>query len=182
MPRPIASAQYYDTLKSGPRLSRARAWHVVLLLATLALCLKLFHDRRQALAPQKAPDGRVWYGPRQLRDTFDAMSEEQRSLYARSELTLDVVFPLSYGALLAIFLSWRFRGTAWGALTCLPLGAAALDLVENAINAYLAWAHPHAPWALGYVSGACSTGKWLGIAGSVLTLVLGCFAAKRRRV
>lgn len=152
------------------------------LVLVIAVCLKQFADRNAALAPHAAPDGRFWYDADVLRGILSAFSDEQRALYARSELTLDVVFPMAYGSLLAILAAWAFAEPRSQRVVLLPLVAAASDLVENVLNAWLASAYPDGPWALGTVAGAFTAIKWVAAGTSVLLVAGAGLRALARRV
>ena len=156
---------------------RARPAVVVALAVVVVICLKLFADWRAALAPHGTPDARFWYGPVELREMLSAFTPEQRAQYARTVVTVDIVFPAAYGSLLAILAAWSFTGRRSRQLVLLPLAAAVADAGENAINASLAWSYPNGPWELGYVSGALTTTKWTAV--SAIALLLAGAALKK---
>ena len=82
----------------------------MLLFALFCLCAGVFELRSRALGyANKALDGR-WrgYSPEDVRKFFEAIGEDGRRLYARTERTLDVAFPIIYGSLFATLLT-RFQ-------------------------------------------------------------------------
>lgn len=163
-------------------LSTARTPHVLALLFAAFICVTLFVNRRQALAPHSIPDGRLWYGPAELAAMLGAFTDPQRALYARSEVTVDLLFPLCYGVLLGIWLARFYKDppNQWHAIV--PIVGALADLGENAINAYLAWNFPDGPWALAYGSGTFSSVKWLAAVFSIAAGTLRSIQALKRRL
>ena len=104
-------------------------------------------------------DGRGWYTPGEAAALFDALDRldaSARVVYATTALTIDMVFPVSYGLLFAVLLFLLFRGGA--PLYLLPLAVALADALENITIAAL---------ALSY-DGASSPLAWLA---AVFTLV-----------
>src|SRR4030095_4212312 len=121
----------YDRLKSG---SWTR-WVIALVVG-----FALFLLRRKSLGGAATPDS-FWLGytPAQVADFLKQIGPAGRSLYAWTQLTLDVVFPVIY-----VVCIWRTRArTASPAigplLIWLPFVVAGFDLVENVLTAYLAW-------------------------------------------
>lgn len=103
-----------------------------------AFCIWLFRLRNQRFAPALTPDGQMlkldYTG---LLQTLDALGAHRR-LYAITQLTLDVVFPILY----SLFLGWLIvlgAGAEWRWLAGLPLITACADLIENTTVARLAW-------------------------------------------
>ena len=109
---------------------RPRMW-VPLFLALLA-CIGLFRLRNSSLAPAIPLDGR-WQGytPADVRDFLDVIGLSGRHLYGWTEVTLDLVFPLLYGALLSALIArtilpGRGRHAIW-----LPWLAATFDYART---------------------------------------------------
>ena len=91
-------------------------------------------------------DSRGWYTPEEAADLFDALDrldEGARVFYAATALTVDMVFPASYGLLLAVLLFHLFRGGA--PLYLLPVALASADALENVTVAALALRHDGEP-------------------------------------
>ena len=103
-------------------------------------------------------DGRGWYTPAEAAALFDALDRldaDARVVYATTALTVDMVFPASYGLLFAALLFRLFRGGA--PLYLLPLALALADVLENTTVAVLALSYggsllrwpgwpPGSPW------------------------------------
>ncbi len=83
------------------------------------------------------------FSPDEAYQVLEAMGEEGRAFYQKVELTLDVVYPVTYGlftvVLLGLLLRSLFPGLlAWRKLAALGFLGAAFDLIENfGIAAYI---------------------------------------------
>ena len=98
-------------------------------------------------------DSRGWYTPADaaaLFDALDRLDSSARAVYASTALTVDMVFPASYGLLFAILLFRLFRGGA--PLYLLPLAVALADVLENIIIAALALSHDGSPPSLAWLA------------------------------
>ncbi len=106
------------------------------------------------------PDSRMsGYDAEELKAYFAAIGPSGRHLYAWTQLTLDVAFPLLYAAfLVALTIRLYPRGPGRWAVW-LPVAAAAADLGENLLLALMAW-DVRAAW------------DWVGLA-SILTSIKG---------
>lgn len=139
--------------------TRRRAWILGSLVFLFAFVL--FPLRSELLNPPdrarvfQAPDTTPqWWTPELLAERFVPLSASQRAFYGWSEVTLDLVFPALYAALLILALRLVWRGPhavgkrrLWQtAIILVPTLAAVADLCENAVLAGAAW---HFPWALG---------------------------------
>jgi hypothetical protein len=121
-------------------LEQRGTWRAVALLFILfLLCTQGFEWRRKTLGFENpALDGRRWYSPAEARDFLQNIGERGRRLYAVTELTLDLLFPIIYGALFSILLIHVYaRGTAKN-LLLVPLMTVVADVAENLTTAYLA--------------------------------------------
>lgn len=121
------------------------SWHAfVFLLGAFLLCAAVFRHRAALLNGATTPDGQM------LKLSFDdlfaiiaRMTPADRKLYAYTECTLDVAFPIIYSHLLAIamLLGFGAGGMAVRVFATLPLVAAGCDLVENYSVAWLVSHH-----------------------------------------
>jgi hypothetical protein len=122
------------------RVARVATWPAValLFLAFLA-CTQAFQWRQKALGhDHELLDVRRWYTPGEAQKLLDDLGPAGRRTYAVTQLTLDVVFPLVYGALVAALTVRLYPpGCAW--LLLAPALAVTADLLENVTTAYLAW-------------------------------------------
>ena len=107
--------------------------------------------RQSRLAGLDLLDSRGWYTPEDAANLFDALDRldaSARAVYAATALTIDMVFPVSYGLLFAVLLFRLFRDGA--RLYLLPLAAALADALENITVAVLALSHDGAPSPLAW--------------------------------
>ena len=133
--------------------------------------------RQARLAGLDLLDSRGWYTPEDAADLFDALDRldaSARAVYAATALTIDMVFPASYGLLLAVPLFRLFRGGA--PLYLLPLAVALADVLENITIAALALSHDGAPSPLAWLAAVFTAVKW---ALFVATLAAACGGGMR---
>jgi len=122
-------------------VERAATWPFVVLLFILFLtCSQGFEWRRAKLGSENSSlDSRFWYSETQAQCFFECIGERGRHLYAVTEVTLDLLFPLVYGTLFAAMMVHLYPRSSAHLLVMVPLVTAALDLVENVTLACLAW-------------------------------------------
>jgi len=125
-------------------------------------------------------DSRGWYTPDEAAALFDALDRldaSARAVYATTALTIDMVFPASYGLLFAVLLFLLFRLFRGGApLYLLPLAVALADALENVTVAALALSHDGAPSPLAWPAAVFTAVK---TALFVATLAVICAGAMR---
>ena len=124
-------------------------------VAGVAACVAGLLWRQDRLGGLDLLDSRGWYTPEEAAALFDALDrhdESARAIYAATGLTIDMVFPVAYGLLLAILLSRFFRGTV--PLYLLPLAMAAADALENVTVAALALSYAGLPSPLAWLAAA----------------------------
>ena len=128
--------------------------------------------RNARLAGLDLLDSRGWYTPEEAAVLFDALDRldgSARVVYATTALTIDMVFPASYGVLLAGVLFRLFPGGP--ALYLLPLALALADVLENITVAGLALSYAGAPSSLAWLAAAFTLVKTVLI---VATLAVTC--------
>ena len=133
-------------------LERLAARRVVVptVLAAL-LCLAAFQWRDARLGGLELLDTRQWYTPEQAAALFgalDRLDPRARAVYAWTEVSVDMVFPVAYGLLLALALL-RLFGDA-RPLYLLPIAGAVADAFENISIALLAATYDGtpSPWTM----------------------------------
>lgn len=116
-------------------------WPVVAILFVLfLLCAQGFEWRRKTLGYENPGlDGRGWYSPVEARDFLQNIEGRGRRIYAITELTLDILFPLIYGTLFAALIIHVYTRENAKNLVLVPLMSVAADVLENITTAYLAW-------------------------------------------
>lgn len=150
------------------RLSRPGAL-VAAVVANLA-CVAGFIWRAGELEVELL-DGRGWYTAADVQALLSSLTEDQRDLYALSELSLDVIYPLAYAGLL-IGIIHRLLPTARARLLQ-PLAALTFDLTENILIFSVTQAWTGSPPAAGLVAAASTVtlAKWSAIALSLLAVL-----------
>jgi hypothetical protein len=139
-------------------------------LAVVVLCGIAFVWRAAHLGAS-VPDGRVWYTAAQLGDFLACIGGSGRILYALTQLSVDVVFPLAYASLLTVLIERIWRTGDLGLLWLAPLLAAVFDLLENLALASLAFSYSAAPpAALVAVAASFTLVKFVLVGVSVLLL------------
>ena len=121
-------------------IEQVATWPWVALLFTFfLLCLWGFEWRQKKLGyGNRILDGRSRYSPKDVRQFFQAIGADGRRLYAITELTLDVLFPLIYGSLFAALILRLYEGGVARSLVLVPLVLIAADLAENVTVAIMA--------------------------------------------
>ncbi|HJU53202.1 MAG TPA: hypothetical protein VJ715_01475 [Pyrinomonadaceae bacterium] len=151
-------------------------WPRVALLFVLALLMMgVFELRRKALGTELLTlDGRkTGYTPREAGQVFEAIGSDGRALYANTELTLDLAFPLVYGSLMVSLLILLY-GRYAKYLVLVPAAAVLMDIAENVTIAIMIWVYnkqpePRPDPPLAKLSSVFTQAKW---ALSIISLVL----------
>ena len=126
------------------RLATRRVVIPTMLVALL--CMAAFEWRDARLGGLELLDTRQWYTPEQADDLFgalDRLDSRARAVYAWTEVSLDMVFPVAYGLLFALLLLRLFGDGRRFYL--LPIAGAAADALENLSIALLASTYDGAP-------------------------------------
>jgi hypothetical protein len=158
-------------------INRLATWPVVvLLLAGLILCALGFAWRQTKLGMQtRLLDTRIFdiYTPEDVRELFDALTKQGRQLYAATQLSLDIIFPILYASLIAILLVWLYDGEIEKKVIILPLLAMSADLLENITVAYLAITYNEKESVLAWASSIFTATKWALLFICAIALVIG---------
>ena len=150
---------------------------VVSALVGVVGCVAGLAWRQSRLAGLDLLDGRGWYTPEEAAALFDALDRldaSARAVYAATALTIDMVFPASYGLLLAVLLFRLFPGGA--RLYVLPLAVALADALENITVAVLALSHDGTPSPLAWPGAVFTLVKWVLL---LATLAATCVGGMR---
>ena len=110
------------------------------------LCVAAFQWRDARLGGLEVLDTRQWYTPEQAAALFgalDRLDPRARSVYAWTEVSVDLIFPVAYGLLLALALLRLFGDGR--PLYLLPIAGAVADVFENISIALLAATYDGAP-------------------------------------
>jgi len=119
-------------------------------------------------------DGRRWYRPADVDLLFRSLSADHRRLYAITELTLDVAYPIAYTGLFLAAIHWLQPDARRRLLV--PLVAFAADLTENMLIAFLAWTWTPSNGAVWWVARAAAVAtltKWTAVCAALFVVVDG---------
>ena len=138
------------------RLQRLATRRVVIpTVLVVLLCVAGFEWRDARLGGLELLDTRQWYTPEQAADLFralDRLDPRARAVYAWTEVSIDLIFPVAYGLLFALLLLRVFEDGRRFYL--LPIAGAAADVFENLSIALLASTYDGAPSSLAKVAAA----------------------------
>ena len=170
-----------------PVLQRLATRRVVIpaVLAAL-LCLAGFQWRDARLGGLELLDVRQWYTPEQAAALFgalDRLDPGARAVYAWTEVSVDLAFPVAYGLLLALALLRLFGDGR--PFYLLPIAGAVADVLENISIALLAATYAGAPSSWTRVAAAFTLLKSVLILTALAAAVGGAirwlWAVRRRR-
>ena len=159
------------------RLQRHAKWGwMVLLLFVGLLCLLGFDRRADYFGEQnKALDNRYeGYTRQEVHDLFHNIGPNGREVYMVTALTLDVLFPLTFGLLMVFIVVRNYPAKVGRWLLLLPILVVLFDLLENFTIAHLAWHYkPDELAPLADVASFFTMTKWVLAAVAVTVLVIG---------
>jgi hypothetical protein len=116
---------------------------------------------------------RWWYSPDEIVRYFTDIGPSGLHLYAWTQVTLDVVFPLVYGTLILVCVAKLFSIRSGRQLLIVPVLAVLFDLMENGIVAYLAFTFTGVSSRVGIVAAMCTLVKLSLVCTSLAIIVLG---------
>lgn len=156
------------------RLANWKSVLVIFLTAVVIFNLGLFPWRSARLKEIAGRDVGIVdtmfaYTPDQVYQKISAYGVQGRQLYALTELTIDLVYPVLYNLFLILTTTLVFRQvfpgqSAWQKLRYLPFAVWASDYAENICIAILLLSYPQQLNVLAWVASFFTTTKWsLGI-------------------
>ena len=158
-----------------PALQRLATRRVVALTVLAALvCVAAFQWRDARLGGLELLDVRQWYTPDQAAALFgalDRLDPRARAVYAWTEVTIDLIFPMAYGLLLALVLLRLFGNGR--PFYLFPIAGAVADVFENLSIALLAATYDGAPSSWTRVAAAFTLLKSVLILAALLATVYG---------
>lgn len=114
-------------------------WMIALLVVANIACIAGFSWRERSFDIQKSPDAyQRGYTSKQVHDFLQNIGSNGRSLYVKTQLTLDVVYPVVYGLLFAMLLVVFFCWETTRCVVLLPVATVVFDLLENFSTVFLA--------------------------------------------
>ena len=166
-------------------LNRLANWKTIVILILIALPFNLVifpmrSARLQELSGKSTPiiDVMFAYTPAQVYELVPAYGEQGRQLYAVTELTVDLAYPILYNSLLSLLMAIIFRsafssGSQWQKLPLLPLASWLADYVENVGITIMLVSYPQELDALAWITSLFSTVKWTVGGACVILIVIG---------
>ncbi len=156
-------------------LRRLPAWPLIaLLFIGFLLCDLGFDWRSEELGSHiKILDARGWYSPVDARDLFESLGEDGRRIYALTEVTLDLAFPLIYGTLFALLICQLYRAPASDWLILLPVISVMTDLTENSLLFYLAMTFNGQTAFITWIASIATATKTAAFIGSLFAILAG---------
>jgi hypothetical protein len=159
------------------RLRKHAHWGWMSLLIFVAVaCLVGFSQRDDYFGKDnKDLDYRyLGYSPQEVHDLLHNIGPNGRETYAFTAVTLDLLFPLTFGTLMVFITVRNYPKNIGRKLLWLPVIVVALDLLENAFIVYFTMSYvPGELPALAGVASVVTMAKWaFGLLG-FLVLVVG---------
>ena len=144
---------------------------LVVLAISLVICMTGFHFRKLKLG--KVPDKMCYFNATEFKE-FICQSPEAWYVYAATQATFDVLFPITYCTLTGMLIVGLLDQTTATWLLVLPLLIFVTDLSENAVTIYLAFTFdckldpPTIPW----LATVLTPTKWFLIGSTVITIIV----------
>ena len=128
--------------------------------------LDIFNSYNRAMVEQKMQE----YG------------EVGRSIYARTSITLDIIYPLAYGVFFTGLLARLAQDTQFQSLIYLPIFMVGLDMLENLQIYIMLVSYPELSDRQIILASLTTQSKWLMVRAVVVVLLLLGVVALVRRV
>jgi hypothetical protein len=172
-------------MNPGNSLTRRIRPRALLFLILLALPFNLLLFPRRSsylveLTGDQHPIIDTWfaYTPEKIYEILPAYGESGRQLYAVSELTLDLAYPLIYNSFLWLAITLVFQKafpsqSRSHKLAYLPVAVCLCDYTENALIAALLLGYPRQLNLFAWAASFFTTGKWLMGILAVLSILAG---------
>ena len=160
---------------------------LILMAGIILLNATLFSNMSASMAEGTRPiDLMFFYTPDQVYAMVDAYGPDLRPVYARFELTADILYPILYTLFFCLTISWLFErgfdhGSAIQRLNLLPLGAGLFDFLENFSIVAMLTLHPAQPAAVAWAATLFTMAKWLFALAALVLVLIGIAAALRKR-
>lgn len=127
-----------------------------------------------------SPDMSFYYSAGDLYEMAEQYGQRGRDDYILARFTFDLIWPLVYTFFLVTSVSWIFKriireGSAWQAINLLPVLGMLGDYLENISTSIVMWRFPQNSLVIDWMAGIFTSLKWLLIAGSFISLLVGLF-------
>jgi hypothetical protein len=129
-------------------------------------------------------DSRFWYSGAEAEALLKGLGEKGRRLYWTTQVSLDLVFPVIYTAMFAVFVVRLYANEKARFLLLAPVVAALFDYGENFSTAWLAatWSEGSALGFLTYLAASCTAMKRMLIFASLVIVLVGAITGRKREV
>ena len=156
-------------------IARIADWRAIaVLFVSFLVCTSAFTWRQQQLGHEnKVLDVRFWYTPADVQQLMQNLEAEGRKLYAITQVTLDLAFPLVYGTIFAVLIFRLYGRDSSRILLWLPMLAVVADLLENVTTAYLALRFADTESSLAWFSVSCTVTKDAFLGLSLIVVLIG---------
>lgn len=129
-------------------------------------------------------DLELYYNTEKLFSMIEAYGDEGREVYRNFAMTWDLLYPVVYSTLLALFMSWLIqrsvdRTSQMRLLNLLPFGAMLFDWTENASVIALLTVYPDKPSLIAHLASIATALKW-AISAVALAVMAGFLGAAVR--
>lgn len=165
---------FFDRISNGKTL--------LLLLAVYILFpvyfLKNAESRINELAGKKTGviDLTFGFSPDKTLDMVHEYGDAARDYYAKTEMTTDIVYPITYCLLFSIVLTLLYRGQSMiNYVLFLPLLMMLFDFLENLTIVNLLKSYPDSSKSIAVLCEIFKILKWIAFADMTLMIVLGLF-------
>jgi len=170
-------------------LNRIAGWKSLLLLLGLyvvfpAYILKNTGNKIIELAgkPVGIIDLTFGFNPQKTLMMVAEYGEAARSYYARTEMTIDIVYPIVYAFLLGIILTLLYRESSYAWVILIPFICLLLDYLENINIVILLITFPQQSFAVATLCEIFKLMKWLTFGSVILLMIVGLASKMINRV
>jgi hypothetical protein len=161
-------------------LTRIAGWKSLLLLLALYLVfvgyiLKNTETNITELAGKRIGiiDLTFGFNPQKTLMMVAGYGDAARSYYARTEMTIDIVYPVIYAFLLGIILTLLYRESAYAWVSLVPFICLLLDYLENINIVILLITFPQQSFAIATLCEIFKLMKWLTFGCVILSMIFG---------
>ena len=108
--------------------------------------------------------------------------DDARSYYARTEMTVDILYPVVYSFLFGIILTILYRGSSRSWVNTLPFVCLLFDYLENITIVILLTTFPQQSLAIAVLCELFKLLKWLAFGSVILLILLGLVSKFTKRI
>ena len=164
----------------------ARPWIFGVLAAVCSIFVLVVFPYVSSEMDGSPLDVKLYYSADAAYELIESYGVEGRRFYARTELTVDVLYPIAYSLFFSVWLTLALGGSSLSpkklcVVQSLPFFVLLFDLVENTGIVALLWAYPDRHDTLALATSLATSLKW-GMAAVVvfMTLLASLFWFRRK--